>query len=290
MLSKFSAAQILLAASAVTGAAFPAAAQDKASYSLFNPVPVAQMREMSTDRPDLTESPFTVDAGHYQVEMDFWNRTIDRSRDSGLDLRTIDTAYAPVNVKVGLTNSMDLQIVLEPYLETLTRNVATGAVLDKNHGVGDVTARLKINFWGNEGGGTALAIMPFIKLPTNSRGMGNNHVEGGVILPYSFSVFGGIDVGVMTEVDMERNSSDTGYNAVFVNTATAGIDLTDRIGMYTEIATSKSSEQGARWAVSFDTGVTFAITPNVQLDAGINVGLTSAAPDLNPFVGLSFRF
>jgi hypothetical protein len=290
MLSPFSAAQTLVAASTVIAAAFPAAAQDKASYSLFNPVPVAQMREMSTDRPDLTESPFTVDAGHYQIEMDFWNHTIDRHHDSGLDLRTIDTAYAPVNVRVGLTNSMDLQIVLEPYLETLTRNVTSGAFLDKSHGVGDVTARLKINFWGNDGGGTAFAIMPFIKVPTNSNGMGNTHVEGGVILPYSFAAFGKIDIGVMTEVGMERNSLDTDYDAVFVNSATASIDLTGRLGMYTEIATATSTGQGALWVVSLDSGLTFAISPNIQLDAGVNVDLTSAASDLNPFVGFSFRF
>src|SRR5688572_5942243 len=41
----------------------------KSHYHLFNPTPRAQMREMSTDRPDQTESPYTVDAGHVQVEM-----------------------------------------------------------------------------------------------------------------------------------------------------------------------------------------------------------------------------
>lgn len=36
---------------------------DKRNYTLFNPTPTAQMREMSTDHPDKTESPYTVDAG-----------------------------------------------------------------------------------------------------------------------------------------------------------------------------------------------------------------------------------
>ena len=31
------------------------------------------MREMSTDRPDKTESPYTVDAGHFQIEWDLFN-------------------------------------------------------------------------------------------------------------------------------------------------------------------------------------------------------------------------
>lgn len=42
------------------------AAPDKSGYHLFNPTPTALMREMSTDRPDQTESAYTADAGHFQ--------------------------------------------------------------------------------------------------------------------------------------------------------------------------------------------------------------------------------
>src|ERR1700690_1895783 len=48
---------------------------DKSQYNLFNPTPVKYMRELSPDRPDETESPYTVDAGHFQLEMDFANYT-----------------------------------------------------------------------------------------------------------------------------------------------------------------------------------------------------------------------
>ena len=40
------------------------------TYHLFAPVPRSAMRPLSTDRPDTTESPYTVDAGHFQMEMD----------------------------------------------------------------------------------------------------------------------------------------------------------------------------------------------------------------------------
>ena len=50
---------------------------DKSGYNLFNPTPDKYMREMSPDRPDKTDSPFTVDAGHFQLEMDFANFTYD---------------------------------------------------------------------------------------------------------------------------------------------------------------------------------------------------------------------
>jgi hypothetical protein len=40
------------------------------NYSLFNLVPREHMREMETDCPDVTESSYTVDAGHIQFETD----------------------------------------------------------------------------------------------------------------------------------------------------------------------------------------------------------------------------
>src|SRR5437764_1052507 len=50
-------------ATARAGEEAPAA--DKSSYTLFNPTPLNLMRDLNPDRPDVTESPFTVDAGHY---------------------------------------------------------------------------------------------------------------------------------------------------------------------------------------------------------------------------------
>jgi hypothetical protein len=39
-----------------------------------------------------------------------------------------------------------------------------------------------------------------------------------------------------------------------------------------------------------DFGLTYGLTDDIQLDAGINIGVTRSAEDFNPFVGLSWRF
>ncbi len=44
-------------------------APDKSQYSLFNPTPRELWRPLSADRPDFTESPYTVDASAVQLEM-----------------------------------------------------------------------------------------------------------------------------------------------------------------------------------------------------------------------------
>ena len=47
-----------------------AASPAKRGHSIAHATPDSLMRDLSADRPDLTESPYTVDAGHFQLEMD----------------------------------------------------------------------------------------------------------------------------------------------------------------------------------------------------------------------------
>jgi hypothetical protein len=82
----------ITAASAGESSAVTTADPNKWQYNLFSPTPRALMRDMSTDRPDKTESPYTVDAGHFQFEADLVSFGIDRSNADGeRPARTIRT-------------------------------------------------------------------------------------------------------------------------------------------------------------------------------------------------------
>ncbi len=62
---------------ATATAATPAPAPDKSGFTLFNPTPTADLRPLCTDRPTKSTSPCTVDAGHFQLESDLFNVTVD---------------------------------------------------------------------------------------------------------------------------------------------------------------------------------------------------------------------
>ncbi len=70
------------------------------------------MRELITDRPDLTESPYTVDAGHFQIEADIANYNYDRYKSNGQNTRSHAWNAAPFNIKAGLTNNTDISLFL----------------------------------------------------------------------------------------------------------------------------------------------------------------------------------
>ena len=248
----------------------------------------SSLREMSTDRPDQTESPYTVDAGHFQIELDFVNYTSDHDTSSGGDLRTRVVSFAPVNLKMGLLHNVDLQLMVDPRVEIRTEDRVAGTVT-RVEGFGDITTRLKINFWGNDGGRTAFAIMPFVKWALSESAIRNGETEGGVILPFSMELPGGWGLGAMTEVDFVSDGTG-GYETEFVNSITFARDLTSRLGGYVEFFTVLSRAPGFKWQGQFDVGFTYALKPHEQLDFGCNFGVTKSAPDYQPFVGYSRRF
>ncbi len=263
---------------------------DKSQYHLFNPTPPQWLREMSTDRPDKTESAYTVDAGHFQIEMDLVNYSYDKhnpDRDGTL-VRT--WGIVPVNLKVGLLNNLDVQFVLQPHTYVHTSDPAAG--VSKQRGFGDLVTRVKWNLWGNDGGSTAFALMPYLKLPTNQDllGGGNHSFEGGLIAPLAVELPGGWGMGLMTQLDVVRDTTSSGYHPEFVNTVTFGHDIVGDLSGYVEFFSSVSAERDSSWVGSVDLGLTYAMTKNIQLDAGINLGVTRAADDWNPFVGISWRF
>ncbi len=181
---------------------------DKSSYHLFNPTPASLMREMSTDRPDKTESPFTVDAGHFQLEMDLATHTRDHDTANGADVKTRSYSAAPMNLKAGLLNNVDLQVVIETYNWVRTED-RTARTIARQSGFGDVIPRLKLNLWGNDGGTTAFGLMPFVKIPSNQDHLGNRAVEGGLILPFAMELPAGFSLGMMTEFDFNENQVGT---------------------------------------------------------------------------------
>ncbi len=262
---------------------------DKSDYHLFNPTPREQMREMSTDRPDKTESPYTVDAGHFQIESDILTYSHDHDKSRGGDVITERWSAAPVNLKVGLLNHMDFQMVIESFNHVRTKDQVEQTA-ERQSGFGDMTFRLKNNFWGNDGGKTSFGIMPFVKVPTSQDRLGNNDVEGGVIFPLAVELPMGWSMGLMTEMDFLRNENNNHYHNSYVNSITFSHDIIGKLGGYTEFFSELSSQSDARWIGTVDLGLTYALTQDIQLDAGVNIGVTESADDLNPFVGFSCRF
>ena len=216
-----------------------------------------------------------------EADLFVYTKDIDRPNDT----TTESYNYFVPNFKVGLTNNVDLQVIPQVYNVVSTRTGNQSA--QRVSGFGDTTVRVKVNFWGNDGGKTALGMMPFVKIPTSQNGIGNGSVEGGIIIPFAVKLSETWDVGMQTELDLNAKGGGS-YNVGFVNTISFGHELSDKWSTYFELYTNTGAERG--FAATFDTGLKYLSAENVQLDAGVNIGLTEAAEAIQPFLGLSVRF
>ena len=307
-------------AMALTGDPVPAApTQPKPDYSLFDPAPDGQMRPLSTDRPGKTHSSITVDAGHFQVESDFLNYTYDHYSPGEQTTRILSVA-TPI-LKAGITNSVDLEAAFDFYNDTHvtsrggtatatgtsssgstpggSNGTQTGGVGSSSSstgassigkGFGDVALGAKVNVFGNDGGAQSFALLPFVKIPTAGRNVGNRVVEYTLNAPYTINLDTLWSLTAEPAFGYLKNADNTGHHGdysflvnlnrpVFVKSVTAALEVA-----------SEYSSRDFTPRYTLDPSLQWLVTGNLQLDMGVYLGLNKAAPDYNPYVGISYRY
>jgi hypothetical protein len=238
-------------------------------------------RPLSTDRPDTTESPFSVPKGMFQIEASAVDFTQDRR---GTPSRAHQWLFAQINVKQGIATDADLQLLFNSY------GVAEqfeGGESTRSRGFGDLTLRFKQNLLGNDSGALGLALMPYITFPSCA-GLSQYAWAGGLIIPLATTLQNGWSVGVMAEVDLRDRSADGLGQVQHLHSATLGIPLTPTLNAYTELVSIASPTVPHQ--LSTNAGLTFQISSNLVIDAGCRIGLSQTAPDLGVFSGFSIRY
>lgn len=268
---------ILFIALAWTTSAF---AQSDKKYTLFNPVPKDKMRGLSTDRPDITESPISVDAGHFQIETDVFKTT--RNKTAGLT--TVENNINLANLKLGLTHRTDLQLVVGSYVTSNTKD-NTGTKKDETSSFGDLTLRMKYNFWGNDEGKTAFSMMPYVNFPTSAN---NSHVEAGVVFPFSVDLGNDFGLGTQVQFDLVKSELSKGYHAGFLHSIVIGKEINKWVEVFGESYYTLDAER-KQFQLSVNGGIGYLPTENLKIDLGFNYGLTKNTDNVY-FIGFSFRY
>lgn len=249
-------------------------------YSFTHPLPRALLKEMETDRPDATESAYTVAAGHFQLETDMFKQV----RNKAEQFLYVENSYNLVNLKLGLTRRTDVQIVIPTYVINMVKERATRKITENQHGFGDIVIRYKYNLWGYSGGKTALALMPFLSIPTAASMSAGLH--GGIIIPFVWNISDKLSFG--SQVGFTRaKEDDNAYHSYYLYSFTFGRSIGKNVDVFSEMLFNYNFYQ-ARFDTYANGGIILSLTDNLNLDAGFNYGL-KATSDRTIFTGLSFR-
>lgn len=250
-------------------------------YNLFNPVPKDKMKDMETDRPDVTESAYTVEAGHFQVESDLFRHV----RNTSDGVHSIQNTYNLANYKLGLTERSDIQLVVPTYTTITMRNIITGKIINKAAGIDDISVRFKYNLWGHNGGKTALAALPYVVLPTSS--FSSTATQYGIVFPFALSLTDKWNFGSQVSVNIAKEE-DNAFHPEYLYSFTFGREITEDLSAFVEgVATYNVFKKNAETFAN--GGLIFSVTDNLNIDAGVNIGLKQTSDKIY-FLGFSFRY
>jgi hypothetical protein len=239
------------------------------------------LRDLAADRPDATESPVTVEKGSWQIESSLWSYATDKEA----GLRAESWVWGETNLKLGLTDRSDLQLVLQPWVHSTEK---IGGVKTTAEGFGDVQLRLKVNLWGNDGETTTgLALLPYVQIPSGTD-VSVDEWEGGFFVPFGMDLGGRWGLGLQAGLERLWEDEGSDHQWVFSHTAVLGCDLGCGWGAFVEYI-GEVGEVGD-YEISGSAGVTLATSGNLQWDLATTFGITDGAEDFGLFQGVTFRF
>lgn len=224
-----------------------------------------------TDRPDFTESPQTVPKGMTQIEA---GATFERSGDARA------TTLGETLIRVAAGKSAEVRIGIPSYLRVRDGGRANG--LDDAF-LGAKFALVKRDKF-------PLSVLVGSTLPTGSRRVAAREFSPEVVLASEVDL--SKKIGVAVNLGTGRPSEGNGRFSQFFGSASFGFDLSKRVGAYAEVYAFNRTERGGKTQKFVNGGFTYAVNPNLQLDARLGLGLGNdvRGPDHFYGVGVAQRF
>jgi Putative MetA-pathway of phenol degradation len=248
---------------------------------------------MDTDRPNVTNTPHTIDAGHLQIETGIIDYAYFRDHSPGDNVREDNFDVGQFNFRLGILNNLEINAVIDAFDSVQFHDYAAGNSFYAGS-FGDTAIGGKLNLWGDESGDdtweTAMAIQPQFKLPTARNDVGNGYFEFEVAAPFLMNLPAGFHLGLQPGVSHERSLQNTGYVTGFPMSISLDRVVIANLDIYLEYACDPTTEHHAQTGQTIDVGGTYPLNDNVVLDTGVNFGLNSASQNVEVLAGISVRF
>lgn len=233
--------------------------------------------DLITDRPDQTESSAVVPHKSLQIETGF---VMENDEDDLYKQNSF--AYNTTLFRYGLLNNMELRLGLE-YLEDKIEDKNTG-VSNTYSGAGPLYTGFKVYIFEEQNWIPEIAFLGGLIFPFSAN---NNYKTaysaGNIRFSLSHTLSERFSLGYNIGAEWDGESAAPGY---FYSIA-LGIGLFNNFGIFVEsfgIIPEDSNEEHL-----FDTGFTYLVMSNLQLDISGGIGINNSAIDKFIAFGVSYR-
>jgi hypothetical protein len=207
-----------------------------------------------------------------------------QSADSRVDTITLGQS----NVRIGIADHAEVAIGWTPFATARTRDKATG-LIDRQSGTGDVTLSVKRAF--GDANTPLFAIKTYVNLPVGQAPSGAGDWSVGAQFPVALALSKTIQFSLTPEIDAAANGGGSGRHLAYGGAAGLGFKLSDAIGLGADIRLLRDDDPGGgATRATAGASVSWQKGENLQFDAGSNIGLNAASPDVEIYIGISKRF
>lgn len=232
--------------------------------------------DMITDRPDATESPNVVPKGFLQIETGAYHESFEAN-----GFRTDRNIMNTTLVRYGLLNNLELRVGWDFVEEIETINEIKSN--DRLSGLSPLLLGMKVPIAAEINCWPAIGFIAHLHLPFLA---GTDYkpqtTAANFLFAFSHTLNDKSNLSYNLGAEWGGDSSAMAY----IYSTSYGYSITDRFGAYVEvygnISENSISEQ------YYDTGVTYLIKRNIQLDATIGKGFKKGQNVLLS-AGISFR-
>lgn len=243
-----------------------------------------ELRDFCPDRPGIGTPACTIDRDHLAAELGLIDWTSDRKPGS----RTDTFIVSDLLLRYGITDSLEAQVGWSAIGHVRARSDGMG---DRSSGTGDVLLAVRQNLRHPDGSGLAIAVMPFVTLPTGGSALGAGDWGAGLLLPVSSELPAGFQLGftgsIEAAVDADRDGRHLAYGAVI------GLDVPvgETVGATFELSARRNDDpSGAVTELLGGLSAGWSPARSLQFDVGTNIGLNRKTPDLQIYLGVARRF
>jgi len=222
---------------------------------LFMAGSVLNAQTIETDRPDQTESASTVPKKSLQIEGGFLHELSEMNGIKELRVLVPTTLF-----RYGLTKGIELR------LGTQYKSIRNRVTQETDDGFNDLELGAKVQLFKKESSTTQIAFSSHLLLPTGSKQFTNDKLGSINKLAISHALNKFIDLGY----NVGYNYFGVG-NGDFTYSLVLGISAFENFGVYIEsyglVIDFKTH------VASFDSGITYLLKDNLQLDFSFGTGL-----------------
>lgn len=236
------------------------------------------------DRPGKATGTCTVEPGRLQVELGFGHWSHDRSGDA----RTDELSIAEAAFAYGVSERFHVQLNLSPFTRVRWLD---GELSERARGFGDVGLSAKYRLTNGDAP-VQIAMNPFVKIPTAKLALGNGKVEGGIAVPIQWSVpASALSLTLTPELDVNADSDGSGHHLGTAQVIGIGAELSPRLSVSAELwGYWDFDPAGTARQYTLGSSAAYLLSNDVQIDAGVDLGLSRDAPDVELYAGFAIRF